>query len=72
MQVVKVMQEPLQLTERELAALLALKRLSEGGIAFLNVLDADLLVQKGFADLFGKGQFVLTTKGDAYIKKQGL
>lgn len=66
------MQPPSFLSQRELLALLALKKISGGGTAFLNVLDADLLVNKGLAERFGKGQFVLTEEGSALIKKLGL
>jgi len=57
----------LSLTERERKALLALARISSGQQTFLSVLDADLLVAKGLADLFGKGQYVLTDEGRAFL-----
>jgi hypothetical protein len=58
----------IQLTERERAALLALHRITNGEQAFINVPDADLLVRKGLADLYGKGQYVLTAKGESFLK----
>lgn len=50
-------------------ALLALGKLSEGKEAFLNVIDADELVELGLADRFGKGQFVLTEQGREHLKR---
>ena len=38
------------LSPRELAALLIIKKISLGEIHFLNVLDADLLVERGLAE----------------------
>jgi hypothetical protein len=61
--------EECTLTEREHKALLALAKISSGQQTFLNVLDADMLVRKGLADIFGKGQYVLTEQGSALIKK---
>lgn len=58
-----------QLTKDEVRALLALKSISEGKDAFLNVIDGDNLVRKGLAELFGKGQFVLTAEGEEALKK---
>ena len=66
------MNKPLHPPDRELLALLALKRISGGEITFLNVLDADILVRKGLADRYGKGQFVLTDAGYALLKNLGL
>lgn len=53
----------LNLNTKQQKALLALGQISEGNEVFLNVLDADELVILGLADLFGKGQFVLTDNG---------
>lgn len=66
------MQELTNLTERELLALLALKKITSGEVTFLNILDADILVSKGLADRFGKGQFILTDRGYEALKKSGL
>jgi len=60
-------EEELALTEREKNALLALAKITSGQQTFLNVLDADLLVAKGLADLFGKGQYVLTDDGRDFL-----
>lgn len=57
------------LSPRELAALVALQKISAGESCFLNVLDADLLVRKGLAEMFGKGQFILTDEGHDLLKK---
>lgn len=66
------MQKPPSLTARELTALLALKKISDGQVTFLNVLDADMLVRKGLAERFGKGQFVLTERGLELTKMMDL
>lgn len=52
-----------ELTAPERRALLALEKLTAGEETFLNVIDADALVRKGLAELFGKGQFILTDQG---------
>lgn len=57
----------MDLTHAELSALLALGRISDGHKAFLNVLDADLLVTKKLAERIGKGQYILTDEGHAMI-----
>jgi len=62
----------LKLTEREARALFSLARISCGEQAFLNVLDADDLVKKGLAEIFGKGQYVLTDAGEALLAKLGI
>ena len=56
-----------ELTIREKNALLALGKISAGQQAFLNVIDADILVKKGLAERFGKSQFMLTDRGRALI-----
>lgn len=60
------------LTESELRALRALARLSEGEAAFLNIPDADRLVELGLADRYGTGQFVLTDAGREFLEENGL
>lgn len=57
----------MQLNDREQRALLALGKISAGQVAFLNIPDADILVRKGLAELFGKGQYILTEKGRAIL-----
>jgi len=52
-----------ELTSQERRALEALSRITAGDTTFLNVVDGDALVRKGLAELFGKGQFVLTDQG---------
>lgn len=59
----------MQLTESEWRALRALGKISDGNPAFLNVLDADALVQKGLAERFGLGQFVLTDLGRGLLAR---
>ncbi len=59
------------LSPRELAALLIIKKISLGEIHFLNVLDADLLVERGLAERFGKGQFILSDQGRELLKQIG-
>lgn len=62
-------EETPELSLRLQAALLALGRLSSGCQAFLDVLDGDALVRLGLADLYGKGQFVLTVKGEEMLDR---
>lgn len=59
----------MQLSEREQRALQALEKISAGQLVFLNIPDADVLVAKGLAELFGKGQYVLTEKGRMVLKE---
>lgn len=59
----------MDITAAELRALLALGKLSRGQDAFLNVIDADLLVDRKLAERIGKGQFILTEEGLALLAR---
>jgi hypothetical protein len=52
------------LTKSNCYTLRTLGRISRGEETFLNVIDADKLVEIGLAERFGKGQYVLTAKGE--------
>lgn len=56
------------ITSQDLKALLALQKICSGEECFLNVIDGDRLVKNGFAEIYGKGQFVLTARGLEILK----
>ena len=62
----------MKLSSDQLRAIRALERITMGEECFLNISDADQLVELGLADRFGKGQFVLTEAGRQLLRQKVL
>jgi len=56
------------LTKSNCYTLRTLGRICRGEVTFLNVIEADKLVELGLAERFGKGQYVLTARGEDVLE----